>query len=99
MKFMSHTLTVPSVLGDKIAKCLQQTTLLETESQIVGAFANCEERLLASSCLSVCPPIRPSAYPSVRVEQLVSHWTNFHGICYLSIFSKIRKEYSNFSKI
>jgi hypothetical protein len=20
------------------------------------------------------------------VEQLVSHWTNFHGICYLRIF-------------
>jgi hypothetical protein len=28
---------------DRIAKCLQQTTLLETESQIVGAFANWEK--------------------------------------------------------
>jgi hypothetical protein len=31
---------------------------------------NCEKRLLASSCLSVCP--------SVRMEQLDSHWTDCH---------------------
>jgi len=26
--------------------------------------------------------------PSVRIEQLLSHWTNFHQIWYLSIFRK-----------
>ena len=33
---------------------------------------NCEKRLLASSC------------PSVRMEQLGSHWTDFYEILYLS---------------
>jgi len=41
---------------------------------------NCEERLLASSPLSVCP--------SVLMEQLGSNWTYFHEMWYLSIFSK-----------
>jgi hypothetical protein len=35
-----------------------------------------------SVCLSVC------LSPSVRMEQLVSHWTDFHEIWYLSIFRK-----------
>jgi hypothetical protein len=39
-----------------------------------------EKRLLASSCLSVCP--------SICMEQLGSHWTDFHEILYLSIFRK-----------
>jgi len=33
---------------------------------------NCEERLLGLSCLSL--------HPSVRMEQLGSHWTDFHEI-------------------
>jgi hypothetical protein len=44
---------------------------------------NCENGILASSCLSV--------RPSVRMEQLGSphsHWTDFHGIWYFSIFRK-----------
>ena len=40
----------------------------------------CENRLLASSCVSVCPP--------VRMAKLGSHWTDFHEIWYLSIFRK-----------
>jgi hypothetical protein len=42
----------------------------------LGTLANCEKRLLASSCLSV------------RMEQLGSHWTDFHEIWYLWIFRK-----------
>ena len=42
---------------------------------------NCEKRLLAASCLSI--------YPSVRMEKLGSHWTDFHEICYLKIFRKV----------
>ena len=38
----------------------------------VDAFQNLRTRLLASSCLSVCP--------SVRMEQLGSHWMGFHEI-------------------
>jgi hypothetical protein len=34
--------------------------------------------------LSVCSSVRPS----VRMEQLRSHWTDFHEIWYLSIFRK-----------
>ena len=36
---------------------------------------NCEKRLLASSCLSV--------RPSVRMEQIGSHWTDFRETSYL----------------
>jgi hypothetical protein len=34
---------------------------------------------LMSVCLSICRP-------TVRMEQLDSHWMDFHEICYLSIF-------------
>ena len=44
---------------------------------------NFENRLLALSCLTDCP--------SVRMEQLGSHWTDFHEIWYLSIFRKYVK--------
>jgi hypothetical protein len=33
----------------------------------------------------VCPPIRLSGYPSVRMEQLGSHVTDFHEIFYFCI--------------
>jgi hypothetical protein len=39
---------------------------------------NCETSLLASLCLSV--------RPTVRMEQLGFHWTDFHEIWHLSIF-------------
>ena len=39
---------------------------------------NCEKRLLASSCLSV--------RPFFRMEELSSHWTDFHEIRCLSIY-------------
>jgi hypothetical protein len=42
---------------------------------------NREKRLTASSCLSV----RPSVRPSVRMEQLGSHWMDFHEILYLMV--------------
>jgi len=49
---------------------------------------NCEKRLLASSCLSVCPCVRPS----VRMEQLGSNWTDFHEIsCWRIIRKSVHK--------
>jgi hypothetical protein len=45
---------------------------------------NCENQLLASSLLSVCPPTRSRAH----MKQLGSHCTDFHKIWYLSIFRK-----------
>ena len=41
---------------------------------------NCEKRVLGSSCLSI--------RLSVRMEQLGSHWTEFHKVWYLSNFRK-----------
>jgi len=38
------------------------TLLLASEILFLGAFPNCEKRLLASSCLSVCLSIRQSAW-------------------------------------
>jgi hypothetical protein len=53
---------------------------LSLNSSVLRRFSQfCEKRLLASSCLSVCRL-------SVRMEQLGSHWTNFHDMLYLSIF-------------
>jgi hypothetical protein len=45
---------------------------------------NGEKWLITSSCLLVCPPVRPS----VRTGQLFSHWTDFHVIWCLNIFRK-----------
>jgi hypothetical protein len=50
------------------------TLLLAPEILFLGAFSNCEKRLLASSCLC------PSVYPSVRMEQRHCYWTDFHEI-------------------
>jgi hypothetical protein len=49
-------------------------TLFYVRSQCYG------KRLLASSCLSVCP--------SVLIELFCSQWTGFHAILYFSIFHK-----------
>ena len=35
--------------------------------------------------VSLCLSIRPSVLMSVRVEQIGSHWTDFHGVLYLRI--------------
>jgi hypothetical protein len=45
-----------------------------------GVFLKSRKVTLTSSYLSVCP--------SVRMEQLCSHWTDFHVILYLSNFRK-----------
>jgi len=53
----------------------------------LSAFAKFWEATISfviSICLSVCP----SARPSVRMEELGSHWTDFHEIWYLIILQK-----------
>jgi hypothetical protein len=42
---------------------------------------------LISSCLSVCL-VHPSVRLSIHMQQLSSHWTDFHEIWYLRIFRK-----------
>ena len=50
------------------------------ERRFEASPQNCDKRLLAAPCLSVTP--------SVRNEQLGSHWTNFRGTEYFIIFRK-----------
>jgi hypothetical protein len=47
-----------------------------------------EKQLLTSQCLS--------GRPSVRMEQLGSHWTDFHEVWYLSIFRNIVENFDVF---
>jgi hypothetical protein len=56
-------------------------------SLFLGAFAKLRKvtiNFVMCVCPSVCPPVRlpacPSARLSVRMEQLVFHWTDFHEI-------------------
>jgi hypothetical protein len=56
LKFMNH-----GSLSDFQINSLG-STFLEAISQ------NCEKRLLTPSCLSVCPPVRPSVCPPVRLS-------------------------------
>jgi len=63
-------------------KVLKQSEVFFIEKNIYNKprSQNCENRLLASSCLFV--------YPSVRMEELSCHWTEFHVIFCLNIFPK-----------
>jgi hypothetical protein len=63
-------------------------TLCEQKVEFLGTFAKLQKRLLASSCLSVSQSACLPVCLSVRMEQLGSHWTDFHEILYLSIFPK-----------
>ena len=60
----------------------------------LGTFAKLRKAtifIVMSACLSVCP--------SVHMEQLGSHWTDFHEIWYLSIFQNCFEKNSRFIKI
>ena len=71
---------------------LSTIILITTVSTVIfrRVRKNREKLLLASSCLSACPP--------VRMEQLGSKWTDFYEIWYTN-FSKIRPENSSYIKI
>jgi len=59
---------------------ISKVTQTLTRGNFLGAFA----KLRKATIGFICPSVRPS----VRMEQLGSHWTDFHEIWYL-IFSKI----------
>ena len=72
-------------------------------SFFLRAFANCERRILASSCLSVClsvchTPCLP-VLPYVRMEQLGIPLDGFSWNLIFEYFSKIFQENSSFTKI
>jgi len=48
----------------------------QSHSCFWAGLQNCEKRLLVKSCLSVCLSVRPS----VRMQQLSSHWQDFQKI-------------------
>ena len=54
----------------------------------LDAIAKLRKATIASSRLSVCLSVRPS----VHMEQLGSHWADFHEILYLRIFRKSRQK-------
>jgi len=49
---------------------------------------NCEKRLLASTCQSVCPSVRST----VRIEHTGFNKTHFHQIWYLNIFEELLRK-------
>jgi hypothetical protein len=73
---------------DKLFAVLKESCVRKRVS--LGSFAKLR-KLTISIALSV--------RLSVRMEQLGSHWTDFHEIWYLRIFSEICSEKSNFIKI
>jgi len=91
------TRLMTEVYGDGV--CVAEWWNLMKETALIHDPQNCGERLLTSSCLSVCVSVRLLMRVSVHVEQLGSHWMDFHEIWYLSIFSKIYWENSRFITI
>jgi hypothetical protein len=59
--------------------CYTQCTDQNEDERFWGAFENSRKATI-SFIMSVCP--------SVRIEQLCSHWRDFREISYLSIFRK-----------
>jgi hypothetical protein len=56
-------------------------------SQSVFLWLLSHSQILENLC-HACPYFRLSFHMSVRMQQLVSHWTGFHEILYLRIFRK-----------
>ena len=81
IKIYVRTITGHSQLHTELLLFLYTSRIL---SAVQVRQQICKKRLLASSCLSVCLSVRPS----VGIEQLSSHWTDFHEVLYLSIFRK-----------
>jgi hypothetical protein len=78
----------------KVALLLRIWKLLGSESRKGTGCPNCRFRRVCEFAKSdyylrhVCMSVCLSARPSVRIEWLGSHWTNFHEIWYLSTFGK-----------
>jgi len=69
---------------------MQVNSMLFMRNEYYARSENCEKRLLAASCLSVCP--------SVPIEHLRNHCTDSHGNLIFEYISKIFREYSSFTK-
>jgi len=54
----------------------------------IDAFAK-----LRKTTISFAMPVRLSFYPSVLMEQLGSHWTDFYEISYMRIFENLPRNF------
>jgi len=70
------------------------SNFLQPPRQFLGAFEKLRKAII-SFVTSVCPSI----YLSVRMKQLISHWTDFHKIWYLNIFRKSVEKLQGFMVI
>ena len=86
-----HFVCCWSLLVHCFVTVLFVTILNEQYAGIVRHFAELLKTTI-SFVMSVCQPVRPFVY----VEQLGSHWTNFHEICF---FFKICLEGSSVIEI
>jgi len=68
-------------IGDAGVEFVCGQSTVQYEPVFIVAFKNCEKQLLPSS-----------GRPSFCMEQLVSHWSDFHEILYFSIFRNIVEE-------
>jgi len=55
---------------------------------ILGAFAK-----LRTVTIDFVMSVRPSVRPSICVEQLSSHWTDFHELLYLIFFENLSRKF------
>ena len=85
------------VTADKILKNMeiQQSSnkngklrSLQASGRSWARSQNYENRLLALSCLPACLSFCPSVRPSVQMEQLGFHCTDFYEISHLKVFRK-----------
>ena len=77
--------------------CLKASTVILLYAicfTFLGTFAK-----LRKATISFVISVRPSVYRSARMEQLGSHWTDFHEVWYLSIFRYICRENCRVIKI
>jgi hypothetical protein len=68
---------------------------MDNKKYISKRFLNCEKLVLASLCLSV----RTSVWPSFRMKQLGSQWTDISDILIFEYFPKICRKISSVIKI
>ena len=69
--------------------CVSISCKLRNLSNCWARLQNCEKRSISFVKLSVHLSVRPS----VRMEQLGYHWTDFHEILYLSAFRKFTEKF------
>jgi hypothetical protein len=86
-----HHVKVDKILKNIDVKQCSKKSGKRRPLQAFGRFwacaKNCENHLLALSCLPACLPVCLSIRPSVcRMEQLGSHWTDFYEILHLKYF-------------